>query len=148
MQVTADGPWKLEVEQQVDVPLVEPPLATMTAPGAAALSKGSFYNIDQQANGTVTSYRLPDGTHALRLEDFFVSPNSELEVRLSPLSAPHTTDEYAATPSQLVTKLDVTTGSLNFMLPAAIDPARFRSVVIWCQLVNSAYGAATLGPGA
>ena len=118
----------------------------MTAAGAASLATGTFYKIDQQATGTVTSYRLPNGSHALRLDDFFVSPNAELEVRLSPLPAPQTTDEYTAAPSELVTKLDVTTGSLNFEVPASIDPARFRSVVIWCQLVNSAYGAATLGP--
>jgi len=146
VKVTADGPWKLQVEQQVDVPLMEPPFPEMTAPGAAVLSKGSFYKIDQNATGTALVYRLADGSHVLRLEDFFVSPNSELEVRLSALKAPKSTEEYAAAPSELVTRLDVTTGALNFRIPAGVDPTRFGSVVIWCQLVHSAYGAATLGP--
>lgn len=146
VKVTADGPWTLRVEQQVDVPLVEPPLATMTAPGATVAGKGDFYRIDQQGSGTVTIYKQADGTSALRLEDFFVSPNAELEVRLSPLKAPQTTEEYAAAESVLVTKLDVTTGALNFAIPEGIDLSKYGSVVIWCQLVHSAYAAATLGP--
>jgi len=146
MKVTADGPWKLQVEQQVEVPLVEPPLPTMMAPGAAAVSKGSFYKIDRSATGTATIYRLADGSHAIRLDDFFVSPNSELEVRLSTLKAPQNNKEYLAAPSELITKLDVTTGSLNFAIPPNINPADYGSVVIWCQAVESAYGAATLGP--
>ncbi len=146
MKVAADGPWKLEVEQQVDVPLVEEPLPAMTAPGAAAISRGSFYNIDQRATGRVTVYRLADGSHALRLDDFFVSQNAELEVRMSPLKSPKSTDEYLAAPSEVVTYLDVTTGSLNFVIPSEIDPEDYGSIVIWCQLVRSAYAAATLEP--
>lgn len=146
MKVSAEGAWKLQVEQQVDVPLAEPPLASMTAPGAGAVARGGFYRIDQSTTGTVTVYRQADGSHALRLDDFFVSPNSDLEVRLSPLKAPHSSGEYSAAPSELVAKLDVTTGSLNFSIPATIDPGAYSSVVIWCRAVNSAYGAATLAP--
>lgn len=144
LDVTASGPWEAQVEQQVDVPLVEPPLASMTAPGAAAIATGKLYRIDQQATGTVTLYRQADGSHALRLDDFFVSPNSLLEVRLSPLPAPTTTEEFLREPSELVMALDVTTGSLNVVLPPTLDPAKFGSVVIWCPTVTSAYGAATL----
>lgn len=146
MKVTADGPWKLQVEQQVDVPLVEPLLPTMTAPGTTVVARGGFYKIDQKATGTVAMYRDADGSYALRLEDFFVSPNAELEIRLSAGQEPKTTEEYMASPSVLVTKLDVTTGALNFTIPDGIDPTKFGSVVIWCQLVRSAYGAATLAP--
>lgn len=148
LQITASGPWKLQVEQQVDVPLIEPPLPEMTAPGAAVVSSGSLYRIDQSASGTATIYRLPDGSHALRLEDFFVSPNVDLEVRLSVLPEPKSSDEYAAQPSELISFLDVTTGALNFRIPATIDPVRYGSLVIWCQPVHSAYGAARLGPPA
>jgi len=143
LKVVADGPWKVTVEQQVDVPLVEPPLATMTAPGAKPILQGGFYKIDQSSTGRATIYRQADGSYALRLEDFFVSPNSELQVRLSKLKEPHSSGEYAASPSVLVTDLDVTAGSLNFVIPNSIDPADFGSVVIWCQAANSAYGAAT-----
>lgn len=146
LQVSADGPWHLVVEQQVDVPLVEPPLPAMTAPGAAEVSTGSFYKIDHPGSGTATVYRLADGTYSLRFADFFVSPNSSLEVRFSALPEPKTSEEFEAAPSAVVATLDVTTGSLNFAVPKDVDPTQYKSVVIWCVQVRSAYAAASLGP--
>ncbi len=144
LAITADGPWELQVQQQVDVPLVEPPLASMTAPGARAVATGKLYRIDQSATGDLTLYRLADGSHALRLEDFFVSPNSDLQLRLSPLTSPTTTKEYLSVPSEIVMPLDITAGSQNFALPPTVDPAKYGSLVVWCPTVTSAYGAATL----
>ena len=147
LNVTADGPWRLEIEQQVDVPLVEPPLPAMTAPGAARLATGTLYRIDQSGSGRVTLYRLAGGGYAVRLDDFFITPNVDLEIRFSPLDAPHTTKEYvASSPSGAAAPLNITTGSLNLTLSPSVDPTRYRSLVVWCPLINSAYAAATLEP--
>lgn len=146
LQVTADGPWRLVVAQQIDSPLVEPPLPAMTGPGAAAVSRGSLYNIDKTGVGKVTLYRQSDGRYAIRLDDFFVSPNADLELRLSTVEAPKTSQEYLSGDSELVVVMDVTAGSLNYPVPAGIDPTRFKSVVVWCAPVVSAYAAASLGP--
>ncbi len=146
LAVDAAGPWQLQVEQQLDVPLVEPPLPAMTAPGTVAETTGSFYRMDQSGTGVVTIYRLAGGSAALRLDDFFVTPNVDLEIHLSPLEAPQTTDEFLSVPSVEVAPLDVTAGSMNFTVPPGIDPSRYRSVVIWCPLIDSAYAAATLVP--
>lgn len=146
LQVQVEGPWKLQVEQQVDVPLNEPPLPAMTAPGAVKVAAGSFYRIDQVGTGTVTLFRLADRTYAIRLDDFFVTANSELEIRLSSAEEPKTSAQFLDAPSVAVTPLEVTVGSLNFTLPADIDPAQYKSVVIWCQRIDSAYSAATLRP--
>ncbi len=146
LAVTADGPWRMVVEQQVDVPLDEQPLAAMSAPGAAAVISGRVYRIDESGMGRVTFYRLAGGRYALRLAGFYVSPNIDLELRLSPLPAPHSTHEYLAAPSVHVAPLDVTAGSLNFMLPRGVDPTRYGSLVVWCPLITSAYAAATLKP--
>lgn len=147
LEVTATGPWQMEVDQQVDVPLHEPPLPSMTAPGATVVLTGSLYRIDQVGTGTVNVYRLPDGSHAVRLEDFFVTANSDLELQFSPLGAPRTTEEVTGNPrSRTIAMLDVTTGSLNFAVPADVDPTKYRSFVIWCEVANSAYSAATLRP--
>lgn len=145
LEVIADGPWRLDIAQQIEAPLVEPPLPAMTAAGAVAVATGPFYKIDKTGTGTVTVYRQADGRYSLRLENFFVSPNSDLELRLSPLAIPRSSEEFLAAPSELVAVMDVTAGSLNFAVPAGIDPTRFRSVVIWCPPVNSAYAAASLG---
>jgi hypothetical protein len=148
LSVDSDGPWALQVEQQIDLPLVEPPLPAMTAPGATTVATGDFYRLDQREAGTVTIYQLADGSHALRLDEFFVTPNIDLEIHLSPLEAPQSTAEFMAAPSVEVAPLDVTAGSMNFTVPAEIDPAAYGSVVIWCPLIDSAYAAATLVPPA
>ncbi len=147
LQVTASGPWQMQVDQAVEVPLFEPPLPAMNAPGARQVLTGSLYRIDQVGTGTVTVYRLPDGSHAVRLDDFFVTANSDLELQFSPLEAPRSTKQITDNDrSPSIGVLDVTTGSLNFTVPANVDPTRFRSFVIWCQVANSAYAAATLRP--
>lgn len=147
LQVTATGPWRMEIEQQVDVPLNEPPLAAMSAPGATVLATGSLYRIDQVGTGTVTLYGLPDGRRALRMENFFVTANTDLELQFSPLRAPRSTAQVnEAGRSASVATLDVTTGSLNFIVPPTLDLSQARSLVVWCEIANSAYAAATLVP--
>ncbi len=146
LAVDADGPWRLEIEQQLDVPLVEAPTPAMGDPSTEVAATGSFYRMDQSGTGTVTIFRLADGSHALRLDDFFVTPNVDLEIHLSPLEAPRTTADFLSAPSAEVAPLDVTAGSMNFVVPPEVDPAQYRSVVIWCPLIDSAYAAATLAP--
>ncbi|MDQ6775005.1 MAG: hypothetical protein M3071_02030 [Actinomycetota bacterium] len=147
LRVSAGGPWTIRVAQEVDVPLVEPPLPAMTAPGSAVLATAKFYGIDQKSIGRVIVYRLASGRYALRLSDFYVSPNVDLQIRLDPLAAPHSTHQYLSTRSALVAPLNVTAGSLNFLVPPGLDPTRYRSVVIWCPLIVSAYAAASLATG-
>lgn len=146
LRVVAEGAWRLEVEQQLDVPLDEPPLPEMVAPSATVVATGDFYRMDQHGEGTITLYRLADGRHALRLDDFFVTANIDLEIRLHPLEAPRTTADYLAAPAPLAAPLPITAGSLNFVLPADLDPGAYRSVVIWCPIIASAYAGATLRP--
>jgi hypothetical protein len=146
LAVEADGPWRLEIEQQIDVPLVEAPTPAMANPSTVVAATGSFYRMDQSGTGTVTIFRLDDGSHELRLDEFFVTPNVDLAIHLSPLEAPKTTEEFMSAPSAWVAPLDVTAGSMNFVVPPDVDPAQYRSVVIWCPLIDSAYAAATLAP--
>lgn len=146
LEVTAEGPWQLQVEQQVDVPLREPPLLSMSASGASVVAGGTLYRVDQVGTGAVIVYRLADGTYALRLDDFFVTANSDLELQLSTLEAPRTTEEIRSTRSGTIASLDVTTGSINFAVPAGVDPTKYRSLVIWCERTSNAYAAASLKP--
>lgn len=144
LHVVAGGPWQLRVDQQVEVPLEEPPLAAMGAPGARRIATGDVYGIDQTGRGRIEVHRLPGGSSALRLEGFFVTPDVDLELRLSPLEAPRTTKAYLSAPSVLVHRLTVTAGSFNVEVPDRIDPGGYGSLVVWCPPVQSAYAAATL----
>jgi hypothetical protein len=144
LRISASGPWTLKVDQQVDVPLEEPPLPAMSAPGATVVRRGTFYRIDQTGTGRLMVYRLATGAYALRLGSFYVSPNIDLEIRLSPLAAPHSTHQFLSTSSVVAAPLPITAGSLNFIVPRGVNPTRYRSVVIWCPLITSAYAAASL----
>lgn len=144
LEVVADGPWELAVDQHVEVPLVEPALPGMTP--ATAVASGSFYRVDQVGLGTATLYRLPDGRYALRLEDFFVTANTDLELQLSTLDQPRTTEQIRPTRSERIAFLDVTAGALNVVLPPGLDPSAYRSLVIWCEITSNAYAAARLQP--
>jgi len=144
VDVQTEGPWSLKVEQQIDEPLLEPPLAAMAGPGAKKAATGSFYRIAKTGTGTVAIYRQADGRYSLRLDHFFVSPTSDLELRLSTRRAPRSSREYLGAPSRRVAVMDVTAGSLNYVVPAAVDPTKFRSIVIWCPATAQAYAAASL----
>jgi hypothetical protein len=36
---------------------------------------------------------------------------------------------------------------MNLQIPEGIEPSQFRSIVIWCERLHSAYAAAPLTPG-
>lgn len=148
LQVAADGPWRLQVDQQLDVPLVEPPLPAMSAAGTAKVASDDVYRVDQTGQGRVTLYRLADGGYALRLDDFYVTPNIDLEIRMSTLAEPRSTADIAGAPSVHVAPLDITAGSMNLLVPNDVDPTRYRSIVIWCEVLFSAYAAVALTPAA
>ncbi|HVM15658.1 MAG TPA: DM13 domain-containing protein [Egibacteraceae bacterium] len=143
LRVEASGAWRVTLEQQVDVPLVEPPLPEMASPGSKVLATATMYDVDRVGKGTARIHQLSDGRLVLRLEDFFVSINSDLEIWLSEAAHPRTTPEAAAAPHVQVSFLKATTGAMNYPLPDDVDLSRVRSLVIWCELTKNAYAAAT-----
>lgn len=146
LDVTASGPWRIEVEQRIDVPLVEARLPATTGPGSSTVATGTFAKVDKVGSGRVSIYSQADGGLSVRLDDFWVTPKSSLQLRLSKAASPRTTREYLAADSQLLAALDVTAGSLNYPAPVGVEPADFRSVVIWSPSDNSVYAAAPLEP--
>lgn len=144
LTVESTGPWELVVDQQIDIPLQEPPLAGMeTAP---VLAQGDFYNVEMEGKGTAKLYRMPEGNLALRFEDFQVSNNTDLFLWLSTTPEPRTSADAAASDHVVLGNLRSTLGTQNYVLPAEMTPERVRSIVIWCQPVSVAYTAAALKP--
>lgn len=142
LDISADGPWELVVDQQVDLPAREPPFEGMAS--APVLGQGSFYPVDKEARGTATLYRRPDGATVLRLEDFEVTANVDLFLWLSEAAEPRTSAEVVAAPYKVLGGLTSTVGDQNYVLPADIQLDKVKSVVIWCEPVRNAYGAASL----
>jgi Electron transfer DM13 len=142
LDVDATGTWDLVVDQQVDTPVAEPALAGMTDDNRRAA--GDFYGIDQNGSGTATLYRLPDGSGALRLDPFLVTRNSDLFVWVSESPGPQTSADALHSPHVQVSRLTATAGAQNYLLPDTVDLERVRSVVVWCEPVQTAYAAAGL----
>ncbi|HEX3621052.1 MAG TPA: DM13 domain-containing protein [Acidimicrobiales bacterium] len=142
LKVTTAGAWKMTVEQQVDTPLVEPAPAALAS--AKVLGTATLYNVDKVGEGTAKIYQLPDGSRTLRLENFYVSLNSDLEIRLSTVVAPKSTPEVEQAPFSTVAPLKATVGSMNYDVPKDVDLTMYKSIVIWCEITRNAYAAATI----
>jgi hypothetical protein len=142
LKVATGGAWKATVEQQVDVPLVEPAPAGLAS--AKVLGTAKVYNVDREGEGTAKIYELPNGTRLIRLEDFFVSINSDLELRLSEMPNPKTTDDAVKAPFKVVAPLKATVGTMNYEVPKDIDVSKYQSIVIWCEITRNAYAAANI----
>lgn len=90
-----------------------------------------------------TTFRLEDGSHVLRLEDFASTNGPDLFVYLTTADADATDDELGAE----FVDLGVLTGNIgnqNYVIPADVDLDRFDTVVIWCRRFTTAFGAADL----
>ncbi|MDQ4131854.1 MAG: DM13 domain-containing protein [Actinomycetota bacterium] len=142
LDVVASGEWELVVDQQLDAPIAEPPLAGMSA--TARQATGEFYGIDQDGQGTVTLYRLPDGRRALRFDPFFVTQNTDLFVWLSAAREPTTSKDAFTSEHTQIAALKSTAGPQNYVVPDGVPDDQLRSVVVWCEPVRTAYAAASL----
>jgi len=142
LKMSASGPWRVTVKQQVDSALEEPPLAGMTK--QSLIARGRFHSVQKQGDGAVAVYRLANGRLALRFENFYSSPSPGLRVWLSHARNVKSTLEARRSKSSDVGALRSTLGSYNQMLPASISADQFRTVVIWCPTVLIAFAAAPL----
>ena len=104
---------------------------------------GTFRSLDHETTGRAVVLERADGTKVLRLEDLATSNGPDLYVYLSP--NPATGDEGAFDEGHLsLGRLRGNLGDQNYDLAAGADLARYRSVVIWCDRFDSAFGAADL----
>jgi hypothetical protein len=144
LTVTATGPWKIVVDQQIDTPLNEAPLPAMAT--AKVVSQGSFYNVEKNGEGSARVYQLADGSRALRIENLMVNQNTDLFVWLDEAKSPKTSKDVASAQYWVLGNLKSTVGSQNYVIPSNIPIDRVNSIVIWCEPVAIAYAAASLAP--
>ena len=112
---------------------------------AAVIKRGEFRDADSfhKGSGAAIIYRLPDGTHVLRLEDFRVTNGPDLHVLLVKHADPRGEDVKAQGDVDLG-KLKGNIGSQNYTIPNDIDPAALNSVVIYCKPFSVIFSVAPL----
>jgi hypothetical protein len=118
-----------------------PPTPSPTPFVPTTLASGDFSGTDEFhfGRGTASIVEVEPGRYQLRLEEFSVRNGPDLFVYLSPDA-----DGYADDALELG-KLKATDGSFGYDLPDGVDPARFRSALIWCKQFSHLFAVAPFG---
>ena len=118
---------------------------TIIETSPALLKQGSFRDADaaHKGSGDALFYRLPDGSHLLRLENFKVTNGPDLVVYLAkhpdPGKAADVTSGYLN-----LGKLKGNVGNQNYFVPEGTDISEYKSAVIWCELFGVLFSPAAL----
>jgi hypothetical protein len=110
--------------------------------GNVQLAAGSFESVEHDSNGRAAVVRLRAGGRKLTLTRFSTSPGPDLRVRI----APGDTSNGGASGARDLGALKGNKGNQQYDIPAGVDLARYRSVVIWCRAFSAAFAKANLSP--
>ena len=107
---------------------------TAVTESAAAVATGTFIHANPAdpihfGQGRVSVYKDSVFLH----DDFKVGPGPKFHVYLVPEANVTPKTEVEKTMFVDLGRLRAFQGSQNYAIPAGIDPARYRSVVIWCE---------------
>jgi Electron transfer DM13 len=114
-----------------------------------SVTTGHFGAVDaiHQGEGTASVLRLANDQRVLRLEDDFrVTNGPDLYVYLSGAESPRSSDELHASGAVEIARLKGNVGGQNYDLPADLELAQFRSVVIYCRRFTTVFSTARLAP--
>jgi hypothetical protein len=95
-------------------------------------------------SGRAAIYRLPDGSHVLRLEEFSVTNGPDLYVVLAAHPDPATSDALHSQTAVELERLKGNRGSQNYLIPASVDLASLGSVIIYCKAFSVIFSVAPL----
>jgi hypothetical protein len=117
-------------------PSPEPP------PGDQVLATGRFEDAEHATSGSVRVLELVDGTRFVRLEGLATSDGPDLHVWLSDRPSGGDWGSYDDGRWVALGELKATHGDHNYEIPASARIAGMRSVVIWCDRFDVAFGSA------
>ncbi|MEO5665116.1 MAG: DM13 domain-containing protein [Nocardioides sp.] len=145
-------PWRLATSSKVDesAPVSK---ATSTAarsqtakptpsPTDTVLATGTFEDAEHATSGAVRLLELADGRRFVRLEGLVSSDGPDLHVWLSDRPSGGEWGSYDDGRYVALGELKATHGNQNYEIPPQADLAGLRSVVIWCDRFNVAFGTA------
>jgi len=136
-------PQKLFIEKRVDEALPSISTSASAPAGPTEIASGSFRSLEHRTSGRARLLRLADGSLVLRFEGLDTSNGPDLRVYLSQLSSDRGWHEYGVRYVDLGA-LKGNRGNANYPVPASIDPASFKSAVIWCRRFKVGFGVAPL----
>jgi len=130
-------------EAQPDNNIAEP----MDA-GPALVAMGQFRDADavHKGSGDARVYRLEDGSHVVRLENFRSTNGPDLYVWLTTTTNPQSSGAVTSGETLSLGALKGNVGNQNYPAHAGTDVSRFNSIVIWCRTFGVLFAAADLSP--
>ncbi|MFB9907078.1 DM13 domain-containing protein [Allokutzneria oryzae] len=113
-------------------------------PTTQELASGAFVTQEHKTTGKAKVLKLADGSRVLRLEGLATSDGPDLHVWLTDATAGGEWGKYDDGRYVKLGALKATHGNQNYPIPAGADLGGLRSVVIWCDRFNVAFGSAPL----
>ena len=121
-------------------PTTQPPAPVTTSPPPVATM---FVSLDHGTSGSVLLLQDADGRRYARIENLDTDQGPDVYVYLSTntVDGPEEAfdDDYVN-----LGGLQGNLGNQNYEIPADTDLTRYRSLVLWCDRFDSAFGAASL----
>lgn len=121
--------------------------AAPTTPADTVLASGEFVDAEHDTSGTAKILQLADGRRFLRIEGLATSDGPDLHMWLSEARSGGDWGSYDDGREVRLGDLKATHGNQNYPIPEDADLAGMRSVVIWCDRFNVAFGSAPIRLG-
>lgn len=145
-------PWRLFTSSTVveAAPSTSPAPTPTSAPGGRStpaprdreLARGEFEDAEHGTTGTARVLALADGRRYVRLEGLATSDGPDLHVWLTDQPSGGDWGSYDDGDHVRLGELKATHGDQNYEVPAGADLTGMRSVVIWCDRFDVAFGTA------
>jgi hypothetical protein len=113
----------------------------------AVLAEGAFVDAEHGTSGTARILELADGRRFVRIEHLATSDGPDLHVWLSEGRSGGGWRSYDDGREIRLGDLKATHGNQNYEIPEDADLTGMRSVVIWCDRFNVAFGTAPVALG-
>jgi hypothetical protein len=151
-------PWRLFTSSEVvedrptsritDSATVDPTGEPTQAPAAdVTLAGGEFEDAEHDTSGRVEILQLADGRRFVRFEDLASSDGPDLHVWMTDQKSGGDWGSYDDGRYVKLGELKATHGNQNYEIPASAKLDGLRSVVIWCDRFNVAFGTAPVRLG-
>ena len=143
-------PWKVftrsTVEEAAPTVAAAPAMPGSPAPppGPRELAVGTFVSAEHETHGTARVLDLGGGSRVLRLENFGTSDGPDVHVWLTDIAAGGEWSAYDDGRAVKLGKMKATDGNQNYEIPPDASLTGLRSVVLWCDRFNVAFGTAPL----
>lgn len=152
-------PWRLFTSSTIDEALpTSTPSGTPATPSATPdgstgptptpqdreLARGEFEDAEHATSGTARVIALADGRRYVRLEGLATSDGPDLHVWLTDQPSGGDWGSYDDGEYVRLGDLKATHGNQNYEIPQDAGLDGVRSVVVWCDRFNVAFGTAPL----